>query len=87
MKYDDKVAAAKWLYRRCHINAYTEGETLLRVIEDALMAGMHRSKMDTTEEALSDWLTRVVKNENHKKEGAHARKLNNDTIGRESFLT
>jgi len=85
MNYPDKIAAAKHLYRRCHHAAPSGEEALLRVVEDAMMAGMERSSM-TYQTAVNDYLARVARHNYTTNKERQERRMNKDIKEREGFI-
>ena len=81
MNYSQRVRAARYLYRRCHHRALDDEDTLLALIEDSIMAGMHRHFM-SHQIAIDDWLTKVMDYKRSHKETIDELKLKNDEIRR-----
>jgi len=85
MKYTDKIYAAKFLYRRCSKNSVDGAETLLKVIENAVMAGMERHRMPYTK-AVDHWLELVARRQSDAREGNLKKNFKKDTTERDLFL-
>jgi len=67
MKYSDRLFAAKRLYRHYRSKSLDGPDTLLKIVEHAIMAGMERSDMKYNE-AVSDWLKISVRRKSEAKE-------------------
>lgn len=85
MRYSDRIYAAKFLYRRCSKNSVDGAETLLKVIENAVMAGMERHRMPYNK-AVDHWLELVARRRSEAKEANLKRNFKKDTIERDLFL-
>ena len=85
MRYTDRIHAAKFLYRRCSKNSVDGAETLLKVIENAVMAGMERHNM-THVKAIDHWLKLVARRQSEAKEVNLKKNFKQDAIERDLFL-
>ena len=77
VNYSERIKAVKYLYHRCRLNAKDDGDTLLRLIEDAVGAGQNRIDM-LPQDALDDWLTCVMDSSRRLEELKKWKKFNRD---------
>lgn len=59
MQYSDKLETVKYFYDRCKTKAYSKDDVMLRMIEDAFIAGMNRQELGH-QEALGSWLNTIL---------------------------
>ena len=85
MRYTDKIYAAKFLYRRCSKNSVDGAETLLKVIENAVMAGMERHRMPCNK-AIDHWLELVARRRSEAKGENLKKDFKKDKTERDLFL-
>jgi len=70
MEYKEKMLITEYLIMRTKRKALDETDLVLRMIEDAFIAGMNQSKSGH-QEALGDWFTHIIKG----KQGEDYRKI------------